>query len=76
MENYVATEQAYKNGFKDGKLAGENSNDKRLSRLSTINRALGMIEGVACGVNVDVADTLLAAVEMLDVAVKELMEDG
>lgn len=76
MDVHGATEQAYKNGFEDGKNAVEVSNHNRISRISTINRALGMIEGVSCGVDTAIADTLLAAVEMIDTAVGELLADG
>lgn len=50
--------------------------DKLISQISTINRALGMIEGAACGVDSAVATTLIDAVEMIDIAIKEIVEDG
>ena len=50
--------------------------DKLISQISTINRALGMIEGASCGVDSAVATTLIDAVEMIDIAIKEMVEYG
>jgi hypothetical protein len=50
--------------------------DKLISQISTINRALGMIEGASCGLDAAVGTTLADAVQMIDEAIKELMEDG
>ena len=52
------------------------ADNKLISHVSTIQRALGMIEGASCGVDSAVATTLIDAVEMIDIAVKELTEDG
>lgn len=49
-------------------------NEKLISSISTIERALGMIEGVSCGLNKAYADTLLDAIEMIDGAVKEITD--
>lgn len=46
--------------------------EKRMSSISTIERALGLIEGVSCGLDKAYADTLIDAVEMIDCAVKEI----
>ena len=46
--------------------------DDSLKALSTIERALGMIEGVSCGVDNAAATTLIDAVEMIDHAISEL----
>lgn len=37
-----------------------------VSKMETVQRALGIIEGVACGVSQDAASMLITAVEMLD----------
>ena len=50
-------------------------NEKLICSLSTIERALGMIEGVSCGLDSAFADTLLTAVEMIDAAVKEIADE-
>lgn len=50
------------------------ANEKLISSLSTIERALGMIEGVSCGLDKAYADTLLDAVEMIECAVKEITD--
>lgn len=50
------------------------ANEKLTSQISTINRALGMIEGVSCGLENKYADTLLDAIEMIDNAVKEITD--
>ena len=52
------------------------ANNKLISQVSTIQRALGMIEGAACGVDSAVSTTLIDAVEMIDNTVREMMEDG
>lgn len=51
------------------------ANEKLISSISIIERALGMIEGVSCGLEQKYADTLLDAIEMIDGAVKEI-KDG
>lgn len=44
-------------------------------QISTIERALGIIEGIAAGLAVKAdADMLIAAVEMIDCAVKEITD--
>ncbi len=52
------------------------ANEKMISCISTINRALGMIEGVSYGVVDSAGSALIDAVQMIEEAVKELMEDG
>ena len=51
-------------------MAKKNDN---LQALSTIERALGMIEGISYGVDESIATGLIDAVEMIDSAVKELI---
>ena len=44
--------------------------EKRISSISTIQRALGVIEGVAIGLNNDAVGSMLyTAIEMIDEAV-------
>lgn len=44
-------------------------------QISTIERALGIIEGIAAGLVVPAhADMLIAAVEMIECAVKEITD--
>lgn len=43
-------------------------------QISTIERALGIIEGIACGVASAHADMLITAVEMIEGAVKEITD--
>jgi hypothetical protein len=50
------------------------ANEKLISALSTIERALGLIEGVSCGLDKAYADTLLDAIGMIDAAVKEITD--
>lgn len=52
------------------------ANEKLISIISTINRALGMIEGVSYGLSGDQSSALVDAVQMIDEAVKEIMEYG
>lgn len=53
------------------------ANEKLISQISTINRALGMIEGVASGIADDKACQMLyTATEMIEEAVEELTKDG
>ena len=52
------------------------ANEKLISTISTINRALGMIEGVSYGLSDSAGTALADAVQMIDEAVKELLEDG
>ena len=42
----------------------------------TIQRALGIIEGVACGVSAEVSTMLATAVEMIDGALEETTGDA
>lgn len=51
-------------------------NEKLISQISTIQRALGMIEGVSYGVGDHVGQALADAVQMIDETVKEMLEDG
>lgn len=50
-------------------------NEKRLSVISTIERAVGMIEGVSYGLCDSQASALIDAVEMIDGAL-EVLKDG
>lgn len=47
--------------------------EKTVNALATIHRAMGIIEGVACGVEKAAADALIDAVEMIDSALKEVL---
>ena len=47
-----------------------------LQALSTIERALGMIEGISYGVDEQISTGLIDAVEMIDLAIKEIKENG
>lgn len=49
---------------------------KDLQAISTINRALGFIEGVASGLEGKFATVLIEAVKELETAVKELVQDA
>ena len=50
------------------------ANEKLISAISTIERALGIIEGVACGLEGGAQSALLDAVEIMDVALKEIID--
>ena len=50
------------------------SSEKMLSSISTIERALGKIEGVAFTLDDKYASPLLDAIEMLEIAVKEITD--
>ena len=50
--------------------------NKKLKALETINRALGVIEGVMLLSDKKITDTLEMAVSMIDEALKEVLEDG
>lgn len=52
------------------------ANEKLISHISTIQRALGMIEGVSYGVTDSVGTALADAVQMIDETMKEMLEDG
>ena len=53
------------------------ANKKQLAYISTIQRALGIIEGVAGGIANDSASQLLyTATEMIEEAVEEITKDG
>lgn len=52
------------------------ANEKLISQISTINRALGMIEGVSYGVDDAVGNVLADAVQMIEETIKEMVEDG
>lgn len=52
------------------------ANEKLISQISTIQRALGMIEGVSCGMEQGVEQALVDAVQMIEETVKEILEDG
>lgn len=50
--------------------------EKLISQISTINRALGMIEGVSYGLDGPGGHALADAVQMIDETIKEMIEDG
>lgn len=52
------------------------ANEKLLKQISTINRALGMIEGVSYGMPDSTGTALADAVQMIDETIKEMLEDG
>ena len=52
------------------------ANEKQASQISTINRALGIIEGVMMSVDEKTALPLATAVEMIDETLKEVFPDG
>ncbi len=52
------------------------ANDKLISQISTINRALGMIEGVSYGMEQSAGQALGDAVQMIEETIKEMLEDG
>lgn len=53
------------------------ANEKLISQISTIQRALGIIEGVAIGFNNDAVGSMLyTATEMIEEAVEEITKDG
>lgn len=49
---------------------------KVLNAISTINRALGIIEGVSYGLQSDQASALIDAVSMIEESLKEVGLDG
>lgn len=52
------------------------ANEKTLSQISTIQRALGIIEGVMLLADDKTQQALATAVEMIDEATKEVFKDG
>lgn len=52
------------------------ANEKLISQISTINRALGMIEGVSYGMEQSAGQALADAVQMIEETIKEMVEDG
>lgn len=50
------------------------ANEKVISLVSAINRALGVIEGVSYGLEAPVSEALVDAVQMIDEAVKEIAD--
>lgn len=52
------------------------ASEKLISQISTINRALGMIEGVSYGMEQSPGQALADAVQMIEETVKEMLEDG
>ena len=52
------------------------ANEKILSQISTINRALGIIEGVMLISDTKVESTLGTAVSMIDEVINEVFQDG
>lgn len=41
-----------------------------------INRALGWLEGISYGVECNIAEGILSAVETIEIALKEVLGDG
>ena len=52
------------------------ANEKLFNQISTINRALGIIEGVSYGLTDSAGTALADAVLMIDETIKEMLEDG
>lgn len=52
------------------------ASEKLISQISTINRALGIIEGVSCGMEQSLGQALVDAVQMIEKTLKEILEDG
>ena len=53
------------------------ANEKQMMYISTIHRALGIIEGVAIGLKNDAVGSMLyTATEMIEKAVEEITKDG
>ena len=52
------------------------ANEKLMSKISTIERMLGKIEGVAFVLEDRYSVPILDALEVLDSVVKEMQEDG
>lgn len=52
------------------------ANEQLISAISTIERGLGIIEGVSCVVDNAIGTALIDAVEIIENAVKEILEDG
>ena len=53
------------------------ANEKQIMHICTIQRGLGIVEGVASGIgNETVAQLLYTATEMIDEAVEELTKDA
>ena len=50
------------------------ANEKLISQISTIQRALGMIEGVSYGMEQSAGQALADAVQMIEEAVKEITD--
>lgn len=48
--------------------------EKQISSISTIERALGILEGITVGMDAKLADTIFTAIEMLENAVKEITD--
>lgn len=51
------------------------ANEKLNYYISTIERALGIIEGVSYGVDSKYQDVLTTAISMIDESLKEVLED-
>ena len=52
------------------------ANEKLISAVRVIERALGKVEGVAFVLDDKYCNPLLDAIEVIDCAVKEIVEDG
>jgi len=50
--------------------------EKLISQISTINRALGMIEGISYGMEQNAGQALAGAVQMIEETIKEMVEGG
>jgi hypothetical protein len=54
----------------------EMMDEKKLSALGEIQRALGMLEGFSCAVDKSIAAGIEDAVAIIDEALKEVLGDG
>ncbi|MBQ3146809.1 MAG: hypothetical protein IJB91_03680 [Oscillospiraceae bacterium] len=52
------------------------ANEKLISQICTIQRGLGIIEGVSYGLTDSAGKALADAVQMIDETIKEMLEDG
>ena len=50
--------------------------NEKLKAMETINRALGWLEGISYGVESNIAQGIIDAVEAIDESLKVVLEDG
>lgn len=50
--------------------------EKMISQISTIQRALGIIEGVTVHLETIQANEIIRAIDMIDEVAKEMLENG